>query len=107
MRNITSQKLKLKFYNHNPKEQTVLKRMKNIPTAIVKLKEYLKENNIPFVRFQDTQNYMILRASGGYHYLILKFYELPINNWKGFEFKIEEVKSLDESVKAINKYLSL
>jgi hypothetical protein len=59
------------------------------------------------MRIHASENYMILRASGGYHYLILKFYELPINNWKGFEFKIEEVKTLEESVKAINKYLSL
>jgi hypothetical protein len=50
---------------------------------------------------------MILRTSGGYHYLILKFYDMPINNWKGFEFKIEVVQSLEESVKAINKYFSL
>ena len=81
--------------------------MRNIISQIAKVKKYLTENNIPFMKYQDTENYMILRASGGYHYLILKFYELPINNWKGFEFKIEEVKSLDESVKAINKYLSL
>ena len=81
--------------------------MRNITRQIEKVKKHLKENNIPFMKYQDTENYMILRASGGYHYLILKFYELPINNWKGFEFKIEEVKTLDESVKAINKYLSL
>lgn len=81
--------------------------MRNITSQIEKVKKHLKENNIPFMKYQETENYMILRASGGYHYLILKFYELPINNWKGFEFKIEEVKSLDESVKAINKYLSL
>jgi hypothetical protein len=81
--------------------------MRNIISQIEKVKKHLKENNIPFMKYQDTENYMILRASGGYHYLILKFYELPINNWKGFEFKIEEVKTLDESVKAINKYLNL
>ena len=81
--------------------------MRNITSQIEKVKKHLKENNIPFMKYQETENYMILRASGGYHYLILKFYELPINNWKGFEFKIEEVKSLEESVKAINKYLSL
>ena len=81
--------------------------MRNIISQIEKVKKHLKENNIPFMKYQETENYMILRASGGYHYLILKFYELPINNWKGFEFKIEEVKTLDESVKAINKYLSL
>ena len=81
--------------------------MRNITSQIEKVKKHLKENNIPFMKYQETENYMILRASGGYHYLILKFYELPINNWKGFEFKIEEVKTLEESVKAINKYLSL
>lgn len=81
--------------------------MRNIISQIAKVKKHLADNNIPFMKYQDTENYMILRASGGYHYLILKFYELPINNWKGFEFKIEEVKTLDESVKAINKYLSL
>ena len=81
--------------------------MRNITSQIEKVKKHIKENNIPFMKYQETENYMILRASGGYHYLILKFYELPINKWKGFEFKIEEVKSLDESVKAINKYLSL
>lgn len=81
--------------------------MRNITSQIEKVKKHLKENNIPFMKYQETENYMILRASGGYHYLILKFYELPINNWKGFEFKIEEVKTLDQSVKAINKYLSL
>ena len=81
--------------------------MRNITSQIEKVKKHLKENNIPFMKYQETENYMILRASGGYHYLILKFYKLPINNWKGFEFKIEEVKSFDESVKAINKYLSL
>jgi hypothetical protein len=81
--------------------------MRNITSQIGKVKKYLTENKIPFMKFQDTENYMILRTSGGYHYLILKFYELPINNWKGFEFKIEEVQSLEESVKAINKYLSL
>ena len=81
--------------------------MRNITSQIAKVKKHLTKNNIPFMKYQDTENYMILRASGGYHYLILKFYELPINNWKGFEFKIEEVKSFDESVKAINKYLSL
>jgi hypothetical protein len=81
--------------------------MRNIISQITKVKKHLKDNNIPFMKYQDTENYMILRASGGYHYLILKFYELPINNWKGFEFKIEEVKTLDESVKAINKYLNL
>ena len=81
--------------------------MRNIISQIAKVKKHLTENNIHFMKYQDTENYMILRASGGYHYLILKFYELPINNWKGFEFKIEEVKTLDESVKAINKYLSL
>jgi len=81
--------------------------MRNITSQIGKVKTYLTENNIPFMKFQDTENYMILRTSGGYHYLILKFYDMPINNWKGFEFKIEEVQSLEESVKAINKYLSL
>jgi hypothetical protein len=81
--------------------------MKNITSQIGKVKKYLTDNNIPFMKFQDTENYMILRTSGGYHYLILKFYDMPINNWKGFEFKIEEVQSLEESVKAINKYFSL
>ena len=81
--------------------------MRNITSQIEKVKKHLKENNIPFMKYQETENYMILCASGGYHYLILKFYELPINNWKGFEFKIEEVNTFDESVKAINKYLSL
>jgi hypothetical protein len=81
--------------------------MRNITSQIVKVKKYLTDNNIPFMKFHDTENYMILRTSGGYHYLILKFYDMPINNWKGFEFKIEEVQSLEESVKAINKYFSL
>ena len=81
--------------------------MRNITSQIVKVKKYLTDNNIPFMKFQDTENYMILRTSGGYHYLILKFYDMPINNWKGFEFKIEVVQSLEESVKAINKYFSL
>jgi hypothetical protein len=81
--------------------------MRNITSQIGKVKKYLTDNNIPFMKFQDTENYMILRTSGGYHYLILKFYDMPINNWKGFEFKIEEVQSLEESVKAINKYFSL
>lgn len=81
--------------------------MRNITSQIGKVKKYLTDNNIPFMKFQDTENYMILRTSGGYHYLILKFYDMPINNWKGFEFKIEEVNSLEESVKAINKYFSL
>jgi hypothetical protein len=81
--------------------------MKNIISQIAKVKKHLTDNNIPFMKYLDTENYMILRASGGYHYLILKFYELPINNWKGFEFKIEEVNTFDESVKAINKYLNL
>ena len=81
--------------------------MRNITNQIGKVKKYLTDNNIPFMKFQDTENYMILRTSGGYHYLILKFYDMPINNWKGFEFKIEEVQSLEESVKAINKYFSL
>lgn len=81
--------------------------MRNITSQIGKVNKYLTDNNIPFMKFQDTENYMILRTSGGYHYLILKFYDMPINNWKGFEFKIEEVQSLEESVKAINKYFSL
>lgn len=81
--------------------------MRNITSQIGKVKKYLTDNNIPFMKFQDTENYMILRTSGGYHYLILKFYDMPINNWKGFEFKIEEVQSLEESVKAIDKYFSL
>jgi hypothetical protein len=81
--------------------------MRNITSQIGKVKKYLTDNNIPFMRLPDTENYMILRASGGYHYLILKFYDMPINNWKGFEFKIEEVQSLEESVKAIDKYFSL
>ena len=81
--------------------------MRNITSQIGKVKKYLTDNNIPFMKFQDTENYMILRTSGGYHYLILKFYDMPINNWKGFEFKIEEVQSLEESVKAINKYFNL
>jgi hypothetical protein len=81
--------------------------MRNITSQIGKVKKYLTDNNIPFMKFQDTENYMILRTSGGYHYLILKFYDMPINNWKGFEFKIEEVQSLEESIKAINKYFSL
>lgn len=81
--------------------------MRNITSQIGKVKKYLTDNSIPFMRFQETENYMILKASGGYHYLILKFYDMPINNWKGFEFKIEEVQSLEESVKAINKYFSL
>ena len=81
--------------------------MRNITSQIEKVKKHLKENNIPFMKYQETENYMILRASGGYHYLILKFYDMPINNWKGFEFKIEEVQSLEESIKAINKYFSL
>jgi hypothetical protein len=81
--------------------------MRNITSQIGKVKKYLTDNNIPFMKFQDTENYMILRTSGGYHYLILKFYDMPINNWKGFEFKIEVVQSLEESVKAINKYFSL
>ena len=81
--------------------------MRNITNQIGKVKKYLTDNNIPFMKFQDTENYMILRTSGGYHYLILKFYDMPIYNWKGFEFKIEEVQSLEESVKAINKYFSL
>ena len=81
--------------------------MRNIISQITKVKKHLNDNNIPFMKYQDTENYMILRASGGYHYLILKFYDMPINNWKGFEFKIEEVQSLEESVKAINKYFSL
>lgn len=81
--------------------------MRNITSQIGKVKKYLTDNSIPFMKFQDTENYMILRTSGGYHYLILKFYDMPINNWKGFEFKIEEVQSLEESVKAIDKYFSL
>lgn len=81
--------------------------MRNITSQIGKVKKYLTDNNIPFMKFQDTENYMILRTSGGYHYLILKFYDMPINNWKEFEFKIEEVQSLEESVKAIDKYFSL
>ena len=81
--------------------------MRNITSQIGKVKKYLTDNNIPFMRLPDTENYMVLRASGGYHYLILKFYDMPINNWKGFEFKIEEVQSLEESVKAIDKYFSL
>ncbi len=81
--------------------------MRNITSQIGKVKKYLTDNNIPYMKFQDTENYMILRTSGGYHYLILKFYDMPINNWKGFEFKIEEVQSLEESVKAIDKYFSL
>lgn len=81
--------------------------MRNITSQIGKVKKYLTDNNIPFMKFQDTENYMILRTSGGYHYLILKFYDMPINKWKGFEFKIEEVQSLEESVKAINKYFNL
>ena len=81
--------------------------MRNITSQIGKVKKYLTDNNIPFMKFQDTENYVVLRASGGYHYLILKFYDLPIDNWKYFDCKVMEVSSLEESVKAINKYFSL
>lgn len=77
-------------------------------SLINKTKKYLKEKDLPFINVNDSHNLMVLKASGGYHYLVIQFFDMP-EKWmyQRRHFNIKTAYAIDykQLTNAINRYL--
>lgn len=75
---------------------------------ISRVKTFLKKAELPFTRIPDTENILVLRASGSHHYLLIQFYDMPkgwLNDRKYFDIKITRGVDYNQVTNSIERYL--
>ncbi len=74
---------------------------------ISRVKTYLRKQDIPYIRIQDTENILILRSAGSYHYMLVQFFDLPtgwLKTRKYFKFKVVKPNDYNQIIKSIENY---
>lgn len=77
------------------------------PALISKIKKYLKDINVPFMRLHN-DNILLLRSAGSHHYLMIQFYSMPegwFTSMRHFDIKIARPDDYEKAMKSIDKYL--
>jgi hypothetical protein len=71
-------------------------------------KKYLSRIKVPFKVIEDTENILIMKSVGDYHYCIIQFFDFP-DGWAKkrscFKWKTVYGNSADQIVKSVNRYL--
>jgi len=75
-----------------------------------KIRKYLKEKGYPFMLIEGTNNLLVLKSEGEYHYLAIQFSDFP-DRWfqkrRHFKFKIVYGNDYDQLVNSIERYFNL
>lgn len=74
---------------------------------ISRVKTYLKKQDIPYVKVLDTENILILRSAGDYHYMLVQFFDMPtgwMKTQRYFKFKVVKPTDYNHIIKSITKY---
>ncbi len=75
-----------------------------------KIRKYLKEKRYPYLQIEGTNNLLVLKSEGEYHYLAIQFSDFP-DRWfekrRHFKFKIVYGNDYDQLVNSIEKYFNL
>ena len=72
-----------------------------------KTKRSLRERGLRYASVLNTNNLLVLKASGEYHYLLIQFEELPAywsHDQRHFNFKIAYAISYEQILNAIDRY---
>lgn len=81
------------------------------PAKVTQYLKWLSDRDIPFIRIQDTQSFLILLAKGDYHYLSIEFRYMTDayfkTNMKHFKVKRYKCESSAQAVVKTNRYLRL
>lgn len=76
---------------------------------INKVNNFLKKSGLPFKRIQDTENLLIMKASGSHHYLLIEFYDMPkkwFDDRNYFDIKVAYGIDYNQVVNAVERYLN-
>jgi hypothetical protein len=75
-----------------------------------KIRKYLKEKGYPYLLVADTDNLLVLRSEGEYHYLAIQFESFP-DGWfherRHFKIKVAYGNNYEQLVNAIERYFNL
>ena len=74
---------------------------------INRVKRYLKDSNIPFMYIGDSKNIMVLKSNGDYHYLVIKFFNIPeswMHSQRHFKIKMSEAIDYNQVINDIRQY---
>lgn len=81
---------------------------KNNKSLMRETKKYLSRIKVPYKTIEDTENILIMKASGNYHYCIVQFFDFP-EGWaekrRCFKWKTIQANTGNQIVKSINNYL--
>lgn len=92
-----------------PKKQK--KKNMNYPSKVTQFLKWMGDKDIPFIRIEDTQSFLILLSKGEYHYLSIEFRYMTEayfkTNMKHFNVKRHYCESSAQAVVKLNRYLKL
>jgi hypothetical protein len=74
---------------------------------IAKVKTYLKKSELPYIRIKDTENILVMRSAGDYHYMLVQFFDMPtgwMKTQRYFKFKVVKPTDYNHIIKSITKY---
>lgn len=81
------------------------------PSKVTKFLKWLGDKDIPFIRIEDTQSFLILQSKGEHHYLSIEFRYMTDayfkTNMKYFKVKRHYCESSAQAVVKTNRYLRL
>lgn len=76
---------------------------------INRVKKYLRDNDLPFINVNDSNNIMVLRSAGSYHYLVIQFFDMP-EEWmyerRHFQIKTAYAIDYKQLTNSIERYLN-
>ena len=73
-----------------------------------KTRRALRERGLRYASVLNTNNLLVLKSNGNYHYLLIQFDHLPehwVDDRKYFNFKIAYAISYEQILNAIDRYL--
>jgi hypothetical protein len=92
-------------------EKKPKKKKMHYPYKITEFIKWMNQQEIPYIRIPDTTNFLILVASGDYHYLSIEFRYMTDayfkTNMKHFKVKRYKCESSAQAVVKTNRYLRL
>jgi hypothetical protein len=81
------------------------------PAKVTQYLKWLSDRDIPFIRIEGTQSFLILLSKGEYHYLSIEFRYMTDayfkTNMKHFKVKRYKCESSAQAVVKTNRYLRL
>jgi hypothetical protein len=92
-------------------EKKPKKKKMHYPYKITEFIKWMNQQEIPYIRIPDTTNFLILVASGEYHYLSIEFRYMNDTYFqekmKYFKVKRHLVESTMQAKSKVNKYMKL